>query len=98
MGLEALAFIVDGLVTAYCMYIASRLSFLTIDFTSLLVVTLLVALISLIPTVGWVLGLIAWFYLLKTVAHADFKDCLWIMITTKLVSVGVLTLLTARIL
>ncbi|WP_105901554.1 hypothetical protein [Vibrio gangliei] len=97
MGLEALAFIVDGLVTACCMYIASRLSFLTIDFTSLLVITLLVALVSLIPTIGWILGLIVWFYLLKTVANADFKDCLWVIVTTKAISVGVLALMAAMI-
>ena len=54
MGIEALAFVMDALITACCMYIASKMSFVVADFKSLLTIAVIVALVSLIPTVGWV--------------------------------------------
>lgn len=88
MGLEAIVFVVDAIITTCCMYIASKLSFVIIDFKSLLVIALLVSLVSLIPSVGWIAGLILFVYLLSKAAHANIIDCIWVVVFTKLVSFG----------
>ncbi|MGF1910932.1 hypothetical protein L4C38_15975 [Vibrio kasasachensis] len=90
MGLEAIVFVMDAIITTCCMYIASKLSFVIIDFKSLLVIALLVSLVSLTPTVGWILGLILFVYLLNKAAHANISDCIWVVVFTKVVSFGVL--------
>ena len=48
MGIEALAFVMDALVTACCMYIASKMSFVVADFKSLLTIAIIVSLVSMI--------------------------------------------------
>ncbi|HAS64051.1 MAG TPA: hypothetical protein DCS35_16730 [Vibrio sp.] len=93
MGLEALVFVMDAFITTCCMYIASKLSFVIVDFKSLLIIALSVSLISLVPTVGWILGLLLFIYLLSKAANATIGDCIWVVAFTKVVSFGVLMVL-----
>ena len=70
------------------MYIASKMSFVVADFKSLLTIAVIVALVSLIPTVGWVLGLILFVFLLGKATHASIGDCIWVVVFTKVVSMA----------
>ncbi|MEZ9165812.1 hypothetical protein [Vibrio cyclitrophicus] len=88
MGIEALAFVMDALMTTCCMYIASKISFVVADFKSLLVLAVIVALVSLIPTVGWVFGVILFVFLLGKATHASIGDCIWVVVFTKVVSMA----------
>lgn len=86
MGLEAFAFGMDAFITTCCMYLASKLSFVAAEFKSLLIIALSVALVSMIPAVGWILGLILFVYLLAKATHASIGDCIWVVVFTKIVS------------
>jgi len=88
VGIEALSFVMDALMTTCCMYIASKMSFVVADFKSLLVIAVIVALVSLIPTVGWVLGVILFVFLLGKSTHASIGDCIWVVVFTKVVSMA----------
>ncbi|MBA5761681.1 hypothetical protein H2O73_04910 [Vibrio sp. 404] len=90
MGLEALVFVMDAFITTCCMYVASKLSYVIVDFKSLLIIALSVALVSLTPAVGWILGLLLFVYLLSKAANASFGDCIWVVVFTKVVSFVVL--------
>lgn len=96
MGLESLIFAVDVLITTFCMFIASKLSFVTIDVKSVLIIAVLVSLVSLVPVVGWILGLILFVYLISKAAHANIGDCIWVVLFTKLVSAGVFVALGSQ--
>lgn len=93
MGLEALIFATDVFITTCCMFIASRLSFVSVEFRALLIIAVIVSLVSLIPVVGWVGGLVLFIYLLSKAANAGFGDCIWVVLFTKLVSAGAIMLL-----
>ncbi|GAK83673.1 hypothetical protein JCM19238_1235 [Vibrio ponticus] len=95
MGLDVLIFSLDVFVTTFCMFIASKLSFVSVEFRALLVIAVIVSLVSLIPVVGWVAGLVLFIYLLSKAANASFGDCIWVVLFTKLVSAGVIMLLGA---
>ena len=86
MGVTAIIFALDVLLTSCCVYLASRLAWVQAEMKVLLSVVFLVSLISLIPTYGWLLGVVAYIYLLMRATNADFKDSIWIVIFTKLLS------------
>jgi hypothetical protein len=86
MGATAIIFALDVLLTSVCMYLASRLALLKADLKVLLSVVFVVSLVSLIPSYGWLLALPLYVYLLMRTTAADFKDSVWIVIYTKLLS------------
>ena len=94
MGITAIIFALDVLLTAVCIFIAIRLAWLKADFKVVLPVVFIVSLISLIPTYGWLLGIVIFIYLLMRATEADFKDCVWIVIYSKLLSALMLVLLS----
>ncbi|MGP9802731.1 hypothetical protein [Rheinheimera sp. NSM] len=93
MGVTAIIFALDVLLTSCCMYLASRLALVQAELKVLLAVVFVVSLISLIPTYGWLLAIVAYIYLLMRATNADFKDSVWIVIFTKLLSVLLLLFL-----
>lgn len=93
MGVMAIIFALDVLLTSCCVYLASRLAFVTAELKVLLAVVFVVSLISLIPVYGWLLAIVAYIYLLMRATNADFKDSVWIVIFTKLLSALVLLFL-----
>ena len=90
MGVAAIIFALDVLLTSCCVYLASRLAWVKAELKVLLSVVFVVSLISLIPAYGWLLGIVAYIYLLMRATSADFKDAVCIVIFTKLLSVLVL--------
>jgi hypothetical protein len=93
MGAAAIIFALDVLLTSCCVYLASRLAWVKAGPKVLLAIVFLVSLISLIPNYGWLLGIVAYIYLLMRATQADFKDAVWIVIFTKLLSALVLLFL-----
>jgi|TARA_R110002167_G_scaffold350566_1_gene562817 hypothetical protein len=93
MGALALIFIMDVVLTSLCMYVATKFSFVRAELKPLLGIVFLVALVSLIPSIGWILGLILFVYLLTRVADANLVDCIWVVAFTKLVTVAALFVL-----
>lgn len=94
MGISAIIFALDVLLTSFCIYIAIRLAWLKADLKIVLPIVITVSLISLIPTYGWLLGLLAFIYLLMRTTEADLKDSIWIVIYSKLLSALMLVLLS----
>jgi hypothetical protein len=93
MGVTAIMFALDVILTSCCMYLASRLAWVKAELKVLLSIVFAVSAISLLPNYGWLLGLVAYIYLLMRATAADFKDSVWIVIYTKLLSVLVLLFL-----
>lgn len=94
MGTAAIIFALDVLLTACCVYLASRMAWVKAGLNVLLPIVFVVSLISLIPTYGWLLGIAAYVYLLIRTTSADFKDAVCIVIFTKLLSILALLLLS----
>ena len=86
MGLEALSFAVDVLITTCCMYIASKMSFVSADFKSLALIAFIVSIVALIPSVGGALSLISFVFLLTKATHSSVGDCVWVVLFTKVIS------------
>lgn len=75
------------------MYVATKLSFVKADLKALLVIVSLVSVVALIPTIGWVLSLCLFIYLLMKVTNANLIDCFWVVAFTKLVTFMALLML-----
>jgi len=86
MGVTAIIFTLDVLLTSLCMFLASRLALVKAEMNILLSIVFVVSLISLIPDYGWIIGIVAYIYLLMRATNADFKDSLSIVVFTKLLS------------
>lgn len=86
MGSLALVFAIDVLVTAACMFVATKMAFVKAEFKDLLLVVAIVGVVSLIPSIGWLLGLIAFVWLLMQATGSTLLDCVYVVIFTKLVS------------
>lgn len=86
MGVFALIFAIDVMISSLCMYIATKFSFVKIELKPLLVIVFLVAIVSLIPSIGWLLGIVLFVYLLSRAADASMVDSIWVVVFTKVVS------------
>lgn len=88
MGFYAIAFAIDVLVTTLCIWLATKFSFVKMNAKDIAVVVLLVAAVSVIPTVVWILGLVLFVYLLTQLASCTITDAIWVVLFTKLFSFG----------
>lgn len=94
MGLMAMAFLVDTLVTAFCVWFATKLAFLDARLSTLFAIVVIVALITLIPYAGWIVGLAVFVYLLMSVTGASLVQCMLVVVLTRLVAFGAVFLLS----
>lgn len=95
MGIEVSFFLIDVFFTTVTLFVATKLSFLNIQFKSLVSIVAIVILISLIPYVGWVLSIIAFCYMVIRIGDAELIDCFWVMLFAKLVAIGAAFILGA---
>lgn len=86
MGALAIIFAFDVIISTLCMYLATKLAFVRAEIKPLIAIIIIVSVLSLIPSVGWVLGLIAFIYLLMRVSDADLMDCIWVVAFIKVIS------------
>lgn len=86
MGALAIIFALDVLVSTLCMYFATKLAFVKAELKPLIVIIIIVSVLSLIPSIGWILGLVAFVYLLMRVSDADLMDCVWVVVFIKVIS------------
>jgi hypothetical protein len=75
------------------MYVATKLSFVKADLKPLFVIVSIVSIVALIPTIGWILSVGLFVYLLMKATDADMIDCIWVVAFTKLVTFFALFLL-----
>lgn len=90
MGLEAIAFVLDVVVTGLCTYLAARLRAAQLKPTQLLLILCLVTLVSLIPVVGYLVALALFVYLLTELTDLDLADALWTAVIAKLMAMTLL--------
>jgi len=86
MGALAIIFALDVLISTVCMHLATKLAFVKAEIKPLIIIIIIVSVLSLIPSIGWILGLIAFVYLLMKVSDADIMDCVWVVAFIKLIS------------
>ena len=97
MGSYAIVFFIDVIITSWCMYVATKLSFVKADIKPLLVIAAIVSLVSLVPVIGWILSIIVFVYLLMKATYANINDCIWVVAFTKLVTLFALMLLQSTL-
>jgi hypothetical protein len=90
MGEYALIFVMDVIITSLCMFVATKLSFVQAELKLLLGIVFVVAIVSLIPSIGWILGLVLFVYLLTKITDANLVDCIWVVAFTKLITFSTL--------
>jgi hypothetical protein len=86
MGSLAIIFAVDILVSTLCIWLATKFSFVKIDVKLIAVIVTLVSIVSLIPTIGWLAGILLFVFLLMKLSGCSPVDALWVVLFTKLFS------------
>jgi len=79
-------FIIEVLLSSIIIWVASKFSWVNAEFKQIVVIVICVALISLVPYAGWLLGIIAFFYLLTKLTGCNAIDAIWVVLFTKLFS------------
>ncbi len=92
MGIEAIAFMVDVLVTGLCTYVAARLRSAKLRPAQLVLILFLVTAVSLIPYVGYVAALALFVYLLTELTDLGMADAIWTAVVAKLLAMTLLIL------
>jgi len=69
-GALAIIFVIDVVITTFCMYFATKLAFVRAQLKSLMAIIVVVSVLSLFPRLGWTLGLIGFVFLLMQVSDA----------------------------
>jgi hypothetical protein len=86
MGALAIAFAIDVLVSTLCIWLATIFSFVKAEFKIIAAIIFVVSMVSLIPVVGWVIGIVLFIYLIMKVSNCSVVDALWVVLFTKLFS------------
>lgn len=82
-----LFFILDVLVSGFFLWIAGKVTTVQIGFKEGLICIGASSILGLIPGVGWILSIIAFFYLLKDFTGANvWPDLILLVLVTKLFS------------
>ena len=82
-----LFFILDVVVSGFFLWIAGKVTTVQIGFKEGLICIGASSILALIPSVGWILSLIAFFYLLKDFTGANvWPDLILLVLVTKLFS------------
>ncbi len=97
MGALAIIFVVDMTVTTGITYLAIFISRVSIGLGKLLVIVAVSAIVSLIPSIGWFLGIAVFLYLIVKSSNANLTDALWVVVFSKLFSMGAVMLLLASL-
>ncbi len=87
--MEVLMYVaLDAIITGFIVFLAGKLTAVEIDFKDAVICVGLSSIIGLIPSVGWILSIIAYFYLLKKYTSANvWPDLILLVIVSKLISV-----------
>lgn len=86
MGYMAIAFTIDIFVSTLCIWLATKFSFVKLEFKIIAMIVFLVSIVSLIPMVGWFLGILLFIFLVMKEAKCTPVDALWVVIFTKVFS------------
>lgn len=92
MGLEAIAFVLDVVVTGLCAWLAARLRSVVIPPTQLLLILFITTAISLIPVIGYLVALAVFVYLLAELTDLELIDAIWTAVVAKLLAMTLLIL------
>ncbi|MFC6440351.1 hypothetical protein [Bowmanella sp. JS7-9] len=96
MGLSAILFAVDVLISTAFIWLASRLSYVKIDAKDIAFIVVCVSIVSLIPVIGWLAGITLFFYLLMQATGCNFVDAVYVVLFSKLISFGAMVLLSGQ--
>lgn len=88
MSFDVSFFLIDVFFTTVTLLVATKLSFIDVRVKVLVPIVGITALLSLIPYIGWVLGIIGFCYMVTRVSDAKLLDCFWIILFAKLVAIG----------
>ena len=93
--MEVLVYVaLDVLITGFIVFLAGKLTAVQIDFKEAVICVGLSSIIGLIPSIGWILSIVAFFYLLKKFTAVDvWPDLILLVVVSKLLGAIALFLL-----
>lgn len=90
MGLEAIAFFVDVIITGLCTLVASKMRTERLEWAQLMLILFVVTCVSLIPVVGYFVAMGLFVILLVRLTRIGTADAIWIVIIAKSMALLVL--------
>lgn len=87
--MEAIIYVVlDAIITGFIVFLAGKLTAVQIEFKEAVVCVGVSSLLGFIPEFGWLISIIAFFYLLKRFTASDiWPDLILLVVVSKLLSV-----------
>ncbi|MCX2836419.1 protein of unknown function [Microbulbifer thermotolerans] len=87
--MEAIVYVVlDAVITGFIVFLAGKLTAVKIDFKDAVICVGMSSVLGFIPGIGWLLSIIAFFYLLKKCTESDiWPDLILLVLVSKLISV-----------
>jgi hypothetical protein len=93
MGLEAIAFIIDVMVSGLSAWIAARLRSTKVKWIQILLILFGVSALSLVPVVGFVFALALFVFLLTRYTELSVADAIWTVLIAKMLAMTILMLM-----
>ncbi|VUD68127.1 hypothetical protein TDB9533_04000 [Thalassocella blandensis] len=88
-------FLFEAAVFTTVSYSAARISLVKIKFFQMLLIGLLVTLVSLVPNIGWLCGIVVFVFLLHRATKDGVVDCMWVAFLAKPMTWVLLLLFTS---
>lgn len=87
--MEVLIYVIlDAIITGFIVFLAGKLTSVQIEFKDAVICVGLSSLFGFIPGFGWLISIIAFFYLLKRATASDiWPDLILLVVVSKLISV-----------
>lgn len=87
--MEIIVFVIlDAIITGFIVFLAGKLTAVQIDFKEAVICVGISSVLGLIPTIGWLLSILVFFYLLKRFTASDiWPDLILLVVVSKLISV-----------
>ncbi len=86
---------VDLLISMLCIWLATKFSFVKLEFKLIAVIVMLVAIASVIPVIGWLASIALFIFLLMKFSGCSIGDAFWVVLFAKIFSyvalIGILT-------
>lgn len=86
MEAGAIEFAFEVFILAASVYVAAQIALEKVRFSSLAAIVIVVSLVSLIPSFGWLISLILFVTLLFYVTQTPLEGCIWIALIAKVIS------------
>ena len=88
--------VINALAVGFPLFLAGKLTTIEIDFKEAVICVVASSLVGLVPSIGWLLSIIVYFYLLKQFTAADiWPDLILLVVVSKLIGLMMVIAVTS---